>query len=47
MLSTTMDEDGTSTEEVLSVVHVEETYDKEVLSAMFDDDGVISIELLL
>ena len=46
MLSTAVDEDGTSTEAVLSVIHVEEAYADKVLSTMFEDEMMISIELL-
>jgi len=46
-LSTAVDEDGTSTEAVLSVIHVEEEYADKVLSTMFEDEVMISIELLL
>ena len=46
MLSTAVDEDGTSTEAVLSVIHVEEAYADKVLSTMFEDEVMISIELL-
>jgi len=45
-LSTAVDEDGTITEAVLSVIHVEEANADKVLSTMFEDEVMISIELL-